>query len=362
MIDLELLRRFAVARSLFEPTTLPRALQRLGFVQADPIRAPARAQDLILRHRVRDYRAGDLERRYQTLPIEEDYFINYGYLANDVVPLLHPRTGAGRKDSRDIKRMADLLAYACARDEVHPRAAATHFSHGRVTNYWGGASHATTLLLDRMHYEGHLRVIRRNNGMRVYSLRNGARSLPSEYNRQARADALLQLVVRLYGPLPAASLRELASRLRRTAPQLSREIKIGVLRANDTLARATVGRKVWYWPADEVPADQTMDLRATARFLAPFDPIVWDRRRFEQLWGWDYRFEAYVPAASRKRGYYALPLLWGNDIIGWGNLSVKDDRLIADVGYVRGRKPKGQIFRREMNAELERVTRFLRLN
>ena len=58
------MRRAAVARTLFAPTTLQRALDRLGFVQADPIRAPARAQDLTLRHRVDGYRAGDLERRY----------------------------------------------------------------------------------------------------------------------------------------------------------------------------------------------------------------------------------------------------------------------------------------------------------
>ena len=51
--DLDALRRYAVARTLFTPTTLPRAIGTLGFVQADPIRAPARAQDLTLRHRVR---------------------------------------------------------------------------------------------------------------------------------------------------------------------------------------------------------------------------------------------------------------------------------------------------------------------
>ena len=62
-ITLDDLRRYAVARTLFTPTTLARAIGRLGFVQADPIRAPARAQDLTLRHRVRGYRAGDLERR-----------------------------------------------------------------------------------------------------------------------------------------------------------------------------------------------------------------------------------------------------------------------------------------------------------
>ena len=52
---------------------------RLKFVQADPIRAPARAQDLTLRHRVKGYRVGDLERRYATLDVEEEFFVNYGF-------------------------------------------------------------------------------------------------------------------------------------------------------------------------------------------------------------------------------------------------------------------------------------------
>jgi len=65
-LTLDDLRRFAVARSLFPPTTPRRALARMGFVQADPIRAPARAQDLILRPRVKGYRAGDLEQHYES--------------------------------------------------------------------------------------------------------------------------------------------------------------------------------------------------------------------------------------------------------------------------------------------------------
>src|SRR6476469_4974095 len=85
------LRRYAVARSLFPPTTLKRAIERQGFVQADPIRAPARAQDLTLRHRVTGYRAGDLERRYTSLGIEEDFFVNYGFVSRRVFELMHPR-------------------------------------------------------------------------------------------------------------------------------------------------------------------------------------------------------------------------------------------------------------------------------
>src|SRR5437879_4693497 len=94
MITLDDLRRFTVAHSLFPPTTLKRALHNLGFVQADPIRAPARAQDLTLRHRVQDYRAGDLERRYARLGVEEDFFVSYGFVTKSIQALMHPRPDA----------------------------------------------------------------------------------------------------------------------------------------------------------------------------------------------------------------------------------------------------------------------------
>src|SRR5438552_12842797 len=110
-ITLDSLRRFAVARSLFEPTTLKRALDRVGFVQADPIRAPARAQDLTLRHRVVDYRAGELERRYAELELEEDVFVNYGYVPRSVYALMHPRTASSHAPVPRNTRERAVLAF-----------------------------------------------------------------------------------------------------------------------------------------------------------------------------------------------------------------------------------------------------------
>jgi uncharacterized protein YcaQ len=95
------------------------------------------------------------------------------------------------------------------------------------------------------------------------------------------------------------------------------------------------------------------------RLLAPFDPMVWDRRRFELLWGWAYRFEAYTPAPQRLRGYYALPLLWRDQVIGWGNLAVQNGRLQAELGYVAGRAPRDAAFRRALEEELQRMRLFL---
>src|SRR5215813_8191912 len=182
-ITLDHLRRFAVARSLFEPTTLTRALRKMGFVQADPIRAPARAQDLILRHRVKDYRAGDLERWYAELGLEEDFFLAYGFVTPEVHALMHPRPETGVPadspspwPSTRRRRAKLLLEFVRRRGEAHPRDVDRHFAHGKVRNWWGGSSSATTFLLDAMHYRGMLRVARREAGIRVYAPRDSSGS------------------------------------------------------------------------------------------------------------------------------------------------------------------------------------------
>src|SRR2546430_17445092 len=78
MLGLERLRLHAISHSLFPQTTLKAAMRRLGFVQADPIRSPARAQDLILRHRATGDRAADLDRRHASPDTGEDLLYAYG--------------------------------------------------------------------------------------------------------------------------------------------------------------------------------------------------------------------------------------------------------------------------------------------
>ncbi len=70
------------------------------------------------------------------------------------------------------------------------------------------------------------------------------------------------------------------------------------------------------------------------------------------------RCEAYTPAAKRTVGYYALPMLWHEQVIGWANLSVKSGRVEAVFGYVDG-KPKGAAFRNALDDEMQRMTTFL---
>jgi uncharacterized protein len=364
MITLDDLRRFAVARSLFKPTTLKRAVDRLGFVQADPIRAPARAQDLILRHCVTDYHAGDLERLYSKLGIEEDFFVVYGFLTKRVQALMHPRANAGVPAessgpwpaSRE-NRARLLLDFVEARGAVHPREVDSHFSHGTVKNYWGGSSNATTHLLAAMHYRGMLRVARRERGVRIYAAHRHGAEPANPTERLARIDALVDVAVKIYGPLPAPCLSDLVRRLRFAVPQWRSELKNALQRVKQRLAHARVDGVDWYWPSEEDVAHFAAP--SAVRLLTPFDPVVWDRDRFELLWNWVYRFEAYTPAPKRKLGYYAMPLLWRDRVVGWANLSVEKGRLKSEFGYVEGRAPSDRSFKRELEAELDRMRYFL---
>src|SRR5271170_5186133 len=253
-VTLDHLRRYAVARSLFKPTTLGRAIGKLGFVQADPIRAPARAQDLTLRHRVAGYRAGDLERRYPKLPLEEDFFVNYGYLPRAHHQLMHPRTARTVWTAARAEQAADVLAFIRGRGAVHPREVDAHFAHGKVTNWFGGSSNASTQLLDVMHYRGLLRVARREGGTRVYAVRetaaepDGMAVSPGGANADSCMDALVDVVVHKYAPLPASTLGQLVSHLRGGAPQWIAHRGEALARAKQRLAHARVEGIDWYWP------------------------------------------------------------------------------------------------------------------
>lgn len=361
-LTLDQLRRYAIGRSLFKPTTLARAIERLGFVQADPIRAPARAQDLTLRHRVAGYRAGDLERRYARLGIEEDYFVNYGFLPRRHHDLMHPRTARQAWEPARRKQAEAVLEFVRERGAVHPREVDAHFAHGKTTNWFGGSSNASTQLLDGMHYRGLLRVARREGGTRVYAVRETASPAPDPETAAARMDALLDLVVAKYAPLPLGTLGQLASHLCAGVPQWRGQRGAALARAKARLAHARVEGVDWYWPASERPASARWRREPTVRLLTPFDPVVWDRRRFEIFWGWAYRFEAYTPAPKRQLGYYALPLLWHEQVIGWANVGLVGGELVSSLGYVGGRAPRSTDFREGLREEMRRLREFLGLD
>jgi uncharacterized protein YcaQ len=347
---LDQIRARAISHSLFRPTTLKDAIRQMGFVQADPIRSPARAQDLILRHRVKDYMAADLDRRYRSLDIEEDYLDNYGFLSREVWQLLHPRAG---KNLPQLDRK--VLESVRANGPMHPNKLEASFGRKRIRNAWGSYSKATKGALERLHYRGYLRIARREKGVRVYE------ALPSftpSLSPEDRLQRLMLVIANLLAPIPEKTLHAITSRLRQpisNAPDHRKMIRH--LLNTGSLERAIVDEIAYVWPASKAPREE---LPRHVCFLAPFDPVVWDRRRFEHLWGWSYRFEAYTPPSKRLRGYYAMPLLWGERVIGWANASIVGKDLTLDLGYTE-KQPADREFKDELESEVARFHSFLDL-
>jgi hypothetical protein len=124
---------------LFPPTSLADAMHRLGFVQADPIRAPARAQDLILRHRMRGYRAGDLDQSFGRLRLEEDFVYAYGLMPAETRHLLHPRLDPADEVGLHAPAglAAEVLAFVRDRGLTHSGDLKARFGRERAVNGLG---------------------------------------------------------------------------------------------------------------------------------------------------------------------------------------------------------------------------------
>ncbi|GAA1584901.1 crosslink repair DNA glycosylase YcaQ family protein [Kribbella sancticallisti] len=352
------LRRQAVGWSFPRAGSLAAVLQDIEFVQADPIRSPARAQDLILRQRVRGYRVGDLDRYYPKLELDEEQLYAYGFAVRRLRPYLHPRRDRHAPDGKYVLtgRVAEVLEFVREHGVTHPREVQEYFGHQRVTNDWGGKSSATTLDLEVLRHYGYLRVADRIAGVRRYE---PAPPLGDPIEPEERARVLTLRVARTLAPVPLASLSSAVSYLIRMTRGPSkkpggRPVVLDLL-ARGELEAANVGGTRYVWPADLVPVEA--DPAARVRILAPFDPVVWDRSRFGELWGWDYRFEAYTPEAKRVMGYYAMPLLWRDRVIGWANCAGAGQDI--EVGYV-DRAPAGTTYAKALDAEIERLRAFLR--
>jgi len=348
-ITLSDLRHHAIASSLFPATTLRRAIGKIGFIQADPIRSPARAQDMILRHRVTHYRAGDLDRSYRALKLEEDYLYAYGFMPIKTWQLLHPRRR--RVLTSGEQRVLDIVSN---QKRLHPRELESQLGKSVEVNAWGGYSKSTTRILEKLHYLGLIRIAGRQNGIKMYQ-RAAITHQPIDPAERLRR--LVMLIASILTPAPESSLRAAVQRLRYSAPDLlGRKGAVTSLLQSGALDSTLADGVRYIWPTGRLRRSEPEDV---VRFLAPFDPLVWDRRRFEHFWGWPYRFEAYTPPRKRKLGYYALPLLWRADVIGWVNVLRRGNELTVEPGFVPGRQPYGKAFQNAFVAESERLRYFL---
>ena len=200
-----------------------------------------------------------------------------------------------------------------------------------------------------------LRIARRDNGIR--STPCPASSRLELVARRARASTRFVDVRRAsLRPLPAASLSMLVRQLRYAVAALAARADCApAWRGCGPSARArSIDGVTWYWPADGCRRDARLPTRcacsrpsihscgiAAASSCSGAGPIASRRTR---------------PCTNGVRGYYALPLLWRDRVIGWANVTEAG----PSFGYLAGHAPKDRVFTRELEAEVTRLDTFLR--
>jgi uncharacterized protein YcaQ len=320
-------RRIAVRSQLLDGSArdVLDTVRRLGFLQIDPISAVAPPQQLVLWSRLGDrYDPAELDR----LLWEERKLFEWGAFIRPIedFPLIRARmrrrrTGKyawERRGAEFLKQNAAVRRYVLRelerRGPLLSREIEDHASMRREHHEWWGAR-KMGLMLELLESRGEVAVVGRRNGQRLWDL--AERWYPDTSEKISWPDAQKVLEEK---------------RLR----------ALGVWLAEDG------------WVAHPEAADGPVPDRVT--LLSPFDRLIYDRDRAEALFGFRYRLEMYVPKAKREYGYYVLPLLVGDRVVGraeprfdrktrtlellgaWGDTSRVDEALGSLAAFLRAER------------------------
>ena len=300
------------------------ALAHHGYVQIDPINVCGRMHDLILRNRVAGYREGDLMRHLHgaTTPLAaaqrnafEHHLPSTGILVAfplgawpHLLAAMRARTrrhGAwsGRLTPREKELVPRILDALMARG---PSGSDVIADGRRSRRFWGSATLVKSTM-QKLFFHGRLLIAQRAGGRRLYDL--PARVLPA---------ALLA------APEPstdATARWEALLKLRQRRLTLLKQSEWSLVEDLVQPVRVADGPLLHCLRAD-VPLFESIENRdskienSSPRLIAPLDPLIYDRRVTLAVWDFDYTWEVYTPAAKRVRGYYALPVLSGHEIVG----------------------------------------------
>jgi hypothetical protein len=331
-------RRFLVTRHLLAP---PRSLdaapasvlevvERLGLLQFDPLEVPgARNHDLVLHARIKGYRREWCE---QWLYGEDRRLIELYNKSLNLVPmheLPHYRITWHRNrpglDDGILKEQSAVAKAVLKRLRTDgPLSTAAFSEHGHAVDWWWAPTRASRAVMEALFVSGRIGIARREGNRRYYDLIE--RLVPAAVLKLKEPEEIA-LTHRLLSRFRATGLTKAVGtqgevmysagsgpeRVQRTARLVENgellPIEIDGLKGTRYMIASEE-------PILEASADASSLPRPDVSFLAPLDPLVWDRRQLRDLWNFDYLWEVYVPEAKRKWGYYVLPIVFGDRFVG----------------------------------------------
>ncbi|GGA29964.1 winged helix-turn-helix domain-containing protein [Paenibacillus physcomitrellae] len=311
-------------------------LRHLECVQIDPVAAVKPNQHLVLAARIPGYQPSLLNELLRDRAVFE-YFANAAcVIPMEDYPVFEPvrRRIFTQLDSRleEIRPVADEVLSKL--EQEGPLPAKAFQSDQKVQGYWDNtaktkaSSHAINLLMDM----AAIQIVGREGNQRLFDLTS--RSIPREWLDLAdsitEAEALegmLQKYFRAYRVFEPSDPRLGWQRLtakdrretiaRRTAEGKLVQLEVEGVKSPYYILAADLNRLLFHQETE----NQKDSLGFSApvvpvRFLPPLDNLLWSRKRLEDLFDFEYRWEIYTPAVKRKYGYYAMPILAGDRLIG----------------------------------------------
>ena len=323
-------------------SAIPPLIEKLGYVQLDPIRVVERAHHHILFARNSAYRPKQLERlQAQSPPL---FFENWTH-DSSLIPMQfypywqHRFADARKRIVKWMERFGDKRVIATVRAHVEKNGAvrARDLLHlgGRTGPWWswGPAKGA----LEYLWRTGELAVVRRSGFEKVYDLAERLVPKPLLKTKLSRVQVIDWCCDQALKRLGAATPKMLAdfwdhASIEEAKTWITAETKRG--RLVNVILKGAAGQRDFAGvarPDIEAQLASLAQPSSRLRALCPFDPLLRDRDRAERIFNFAYRIEVYVPQHKRQHGYYVFPLLEGDRLAGRIDMKAEreQDRLLV---------------------------------
>ena len=311
-------------------------VRQAGCIQYDPVDVCGKNAELTLQSRVKGFRKSMLAE----LLYKDRLLVDYAdkelsiWPAEDW-PYFSPYRERSRELGASFPGLAELeeeaLAYIRQNGPVSSDTlpiGGEIFWHSSMhwSGHWHKESKAARSVLEQLYTDGTLVIHHKNGSRKFYDLAERhleTSLLTADFPCADNEDLLCWRVLRRIGAVGLLWDRNSSAFLGIELKAERRKSVLSALEARGAILPARVEgiKTAFYYRTEDEPLMRavlagTIDKKARMEFLAPLDPLLWDKTMLAALWDFRYSWEIYTPAGKRKYGYYTLPVLWGGDFIG----------------------------------------------